>query len=157
MRTSDIQWLSGLLEGEGYFGNSKQNMIIGVDMTDLDVMERIGSLMGRKVLGPYMNGPLATKPKYRVQIAGSKAAGWMMTLYPQLGSRRQARIRELLTDWRSRPSAAKGKRACVGGHLLSGDNLYLSGGKRRCRACAVSYSRLARERRKREAIVESVG
>ena len=147
MRSSDIQWLSGLLEGEGYFGNSKQNMLVAVDMTDYDVMCRVAKIMSAKLYGPYSNGPLGRKPKWRAQVVGTKAAGWMMTLYSQLGVRRRARIREVLAVWRTRRSGAKNKLMCLRGHPLSAPNLLnTDDGKRRCKTCARDQMREFRSR-----------
>ena len=85
-KTTDLHWLAGILEGEGYFGSSTQNMLVACDMTDLDVMQRISSITGGKLYGPYQNGPLGRKPKWRVSLAGTKGASWMMTLYGLLGT-----------------------------------------------------------------------
>jgi hypothetical protein len=135
--TSDICWLAGLLEGEGAFHPGCSNIHISVDMTDRDVVSRVADLMRAKLYGPYSNGPLGRKPRWRVRVTGPKAAGWMMTLYSQLGERRRARIRELLADWKTKRSGAKNKLMCLNGHPLSGTNLLdTNDNKRRCKTCA---------------------
>ena len=112
--TNEIYWLAGLIEGEGCFSwQKKGGLFIYLGMTDLDVLEYASLLFDRKVYTIRRHPP--RKPLGVVRIAGSRAAGWMMTLYPLLGARRRARIRELLTQWRQVP-AAKGQRARLWEH-----------------------------------------
>ena len=125
------------MEGEGSFHPGCNNIHVTIDMTDRDVMARVAELMQAKLYGPYDNGPRGRKPKWRVRVTGPAAAGWMMTLYSQLGERRRARIHELLSVWKSKRSGAKGKLMCLRGHPLSGTNLLnTDDGKRRCKTCA---------------------
>lgn len=69
------------------------------------------------------------------------AAGLAMTLYPLMGERRQAKIRELLLEWRAAPLKQSRKTHCEHGHELTGYNLILQteagrkNPKRRCREC----------------------
>lgn len=109
VNTRDISWMAGFLEGEGWFGertNKQQNgkyvyrhPIISVSGTDLDVIQKAAELFGKAVNGPYM-AKKSTKPYWMTQITGKAAIGWMLTLYPILGSRRQAKIREIVTKFK---------------------------------------------------------
>ena len=146
----NLSWLGGFLEGEGYFGQPKTPLFFAADSTDRDVIERMASILGVGVYGPYPNGVSKSgtphKDKYRAQVNGSKAAGWMMTLYPLLGTRRREKIRSCLLAWRERPIFRGDRTNCPKGHPLSEGNLYVNPrGQRSCRQC---FSRSARRERK---------
>lgn len=99
---ADIRWLAGYLEGEGCFtftGGKYRYPRIVVESTDEDVIQRVVKLWGNKARA-VQHGK--HKVGYSVASTCAKAAGWMMTLYPLMGQRRQARIREVLTNWRSK-------------------------------------------------------
>lgn len=104
-----LSWLAGLLEGEGWFGFSKAYksrygfLIIALQMTDADVVERAAKILNRpvKLRAPFRSG--GRKPVWSCIVAGSSAAGWMMTLYPLMGQRRGEQIRSSLTKWRASP------------------------------------------------------
>ena len=106
----DLNWLSGLMEGEGSFTlhHPKREKDKGypgapkiqLKMTDEDVMQRAASIFDCKVYGPYTNKARKDgQPKkdvYSIQISVSKAVPWMRLLLPLMGERRQGRIKELL-------------------------------------------------------------
>lgn len=107
IETKTIHWLAGLLEGEAAFTNSCQwpgLLRIEFTSTDLDVALRVSHILNC----PYTIRPSSTltkKQAYQVRLARrAEAAGWMMTLYPLMGVRRKAKIRELLGKWRSTKS-----------------------------------------------------
>lgn len=102
--TKDICWLAGILEGEGCFCY-QCSPGIRVGMTDKDIIERIASLIGHNVRGPYKYR-VNKKPVYYTEIWGSKAISWMMTLYCLMGNRRKERIKEIVTRWRLAPTKA---------------------------------------------------
>lgn len=108
IETKDIYWLAGLLEGEASFSSGGKSPRIAVAMYDADVIERVSGIL--RPTQYRINGNTVRLTKHRsdrrarlsvVTIAGGRAAGWMMTLYPLMGKRRRARIRELLENWRS--------------------------------------------------------
>ena len=109
--TKDIVWLAGLLEGEGCFsldGNGAKSrgygkLVIVLQMTDRDVVARAAKILGGPVAGPY-RPKVSRKEVWTTRVWCRRAASWMMTLHPLMGERRQARIQELLTHWRSRPA-----------------------------------------------------
>jgi hypothetical protein len=78
-------------------------------MTDRDVVQRAAAILS--------NGPLKIhtykdktnqhwKKTFRVAVHGPLAIGWLMTLYPLMGERRQAKIRIILLRWREAPMPA---------------------------------------------------
>jgi hypothetical protein len=119
MRTAaEIAWAAGIIEGEGclisgeYLGKravykGKQypirNFRLAVEMTDLDVLQRLKHILGghctlRKRTPPSLN------PKHRdtyiLVLNGNELAGWLMTIYAYMGVRRRAKIREALGMWK---------------------------------------------------------
>lgn len=103
--TKDIYWLAGLLEGEGCFAvnNSKYHTPqITLKMTDLDVVEKAYKLMGiTSSLLEEKRSEIGRKRIWWFRAMGSLAVGWMMTLYPLMGERRKAKIKEVLTIWKA--------------------------------------------------------
>ena len=77
---------------------------IVVTTTDQDVAVHAATVLGVVVHGPYnKNGPRGKKPVWTVSVDKQhEAAGWMMTLYPWMGRRRQAKIWECLSEWKRR-------------------------------------------------------
>lgn len=102
MKTTDIVWVCGLLEGEGTFLYNKQSIpMIQVGMTDKDVVERVARILGTKAMGPYRPTPNPKhKSRYVATVSGKRAIGWMMTLLPMLGERRRARVLEHIASWK---------------------------------------------------------
>jgi hypothetical protein len=115
-----VAWLAGLLEGEGYFGmiNSRvggkvyRYPRIGVNMTDRDVVDRVGAMWGIKTFA-WQPPPPSKKTQYRVMISGWAAADWMRLLHPWLGIRRQFRITEILAEYDAQePTQKRRSRSC---------------------------------------------
>lgn len=107
MESGDIKWLAGLLEGEGSFyikPTGARQAKVTLEMCDKDVVERAYNLLRVKSAIYEPKNKLATKPSYRFAVYSSQAIGLMMTLYSQMGLRRQAKIREIIVKWKSYPS-----------------------------------------------------
>jgi hypothetical protein len=98
--TNEIYWIAGLLEGEGCFHAQRQfrsyNVLIQLAMTDEDVIERAAKILGWKQRKPCRPRAHQHKTVYSVGICGARALGWMQTVYPLMGKRRQAKIRKIL-------------------------------------------------------------
>lgn len=107
LTTTEIAWLAGLLEGEGSFSTCKDNVHIQIAMTDRDVILRAHLLLHGNRLEPrqytrqHKDGRIGTTSWWETRVTGRRAAGWMMTVYPLMGCRRKARIRELLNKWKT--------------------------------------------------------
>ena len=149
----DITWLAGFLEGEGFFTLVHgKGLLMAADSTDRDVVAHAAKIIGMpKIYGPYTNGiskntGIPHKLKYRVQVNGKRAASWMMTLFPLMGTRRREQMKTCLLAWRERPIFRGDRTNCPKGHPLSEGNLYVNPrGERSCRQC---FSRSARLERK---------
>lgn len=104
--TTDIYWVSGILEGEGCFtlrnstGACRKIPVISVPMTDKDVMDRVAKITNSKCYGPYKR---PGKDMYRIDMVAFKAVQWMMTVYTVMGHRRKGRILEILEYWKNTP------------------------------------------------------
>jgi hypothetical protein len=75
-------------------------------MTDRGIIERVSKLFNCTLCGPYVSKQKkadgsSKKETWFAHLSGNKAAAWMMTIYPLMGLRRQEKIKELLTRWRT--------------------------------------------------------
>lgn len=89
IRSADIAWLAGLLEGEGAFGMSDRSLCVKILMTDRDIIERAAALLRGHTYtrrAPKIDRP--RKPAWVAQVKGPWAAGWMMTIYKLQGASR---------------------------------------------------------------------
>jgi hypothetical protein len=157
----DIAWLGGLLEGEGCFGSYKRLATLKLNMTDLDTVMKAAAIMGIEFVGKYPVKNPRWKPACHANLFGNPAAAWMMTLYDFLGTRRQAKIREILEKWKTNPGRGfhnARKTHCPQGHPFSEDNTINHYGKsgmyRHCRTC-VRAGKRAEARQKNLATYEA--
>jgi hypothetical protein len=140
MDTKQIAWMAGLIEGEGTFsinggsvyitkrGEHKKYKTpqIQIAMSDRDVVERVARTWKKTLRGPYDKGlglsGLPNKPSWYTSVCGSRAIGWMMTLYPFLGERRREKVRDVVAEWRA-SDVVKSKRQafCADGHKFRDD------------------------------------
>jgi hypothetical protein len=123
---ADLHWLAGLLEGEGTFmtgpPSSPRLPVIAVNMTDEDVMARLGRIFERKVQVVRPRN-VRWRTSYQVRVNGRDAVRWMSLLKPLMGSRRQAQIDRALASYAPRPVALLTDAAARGAleALRSGD------------------------------------
>lgn len=89
----ETAWLAGILEGEGCFARASGVMVI-LQMTDQDIVERAAALMGASRMTVVERE--GCKPLYSVKVYGDVAEALMRRVRPLLGSRRGARVDELL-------------------------------------------------------------
>jgi len=105
---TELHWHAGLLEGEGTFMTGPPSSpglpVIAVNMTDHDVMARLGRIFGRKV-HPLKPRSERWRASYQVRVTGSAAVRWMTLLQPLMGSRRQAQIDRAIASYAPHPVA----------------------------------------------------
>jgi hypothetical protein len=105
---TELHWLAGLLEGEGTFmtgpPSSPRAPVLAVNMTDADVMARLGRIFARKV---QLVRPRSARwrTSYQVRVLGADAIRWMTLPRPLMGSRRQAQIDRAVACYAPRPVA----------------------------------------------------
>ena len=102
-----VEWLAGLLEGEGcfvrQFGNAKRyTPVVAVTMTDADIITAANHLFlalgGRAVktrAHPLPSGKIA----HEIRISGLPAVKIMVAILPFMGERRSRTIRSILDEW----------------------------------------------------------
>lgn len=107
MEITTLHWLAGLLEGEGSFieQTDKYPARIALQMTDKDVIDRVGKLFNVSVSRSHsekfkQNG---WKPTYAVHLRGSRAIEWMKLLQPLMGDRRKEKIDRVINSFYLRP------------------------------------------------------
>lgn len=106
MNVVDRAWLAGLLEGEACFCMRKprpgqKSPAIQVGMTDEDTIARVAALFKRKYredLSPYRVNRSGGNYKrvFLTAVAGQDAVAIMREVYPFMGERRRAKIREII-------------------------------------------------------------
>lgn len=100
MKSLDIAWVAGILEGEGCFVIVDATPRILVEMTDEDIIVRLRNIISPKskigVLPPRRR---KNKPSFILRIHGNLAIQWMLTVYTLMGARRKAKINEILLQW----------------------------------------------------------
>lgn len=148
----NIDWLSGLLEGEGCFTLNKEfNPAIQLTMTDYDIVKKAHSILKCTCKISNFTNEFGDKTKYSIYLFGNKAIGWMFTLYPLMGQRRQEKIKEIISIWKNhnhqigpknKITIVDGKKVCTEHGLVEGMNLYHSGKYIRCRGCYYTYKKV---------------
>lgn len=139
IKTGEIYWLAGLLEGEGYFcisikANKCPQYTLGVSMTDSDIVSKASLiLLGKRRITSFANS-VGCKEVYEARVHGDLAIQWMMTLYSLFGKRRQKKIKEIITHWKSYKDKFRFCRKM--GHPLIGSNIRLDkNGYKNCLTC----------------------
>ena len=110
IEVKDIAWLAGIIEGEGSFLTCNTTPCISLQMTDKDIVERAARLLGVSVGGPY--GPYGYKgaqPTWTCRAHGQRAAGWIMTLWTFMGTRRREKMLEVLEAWKVRKTSRRNR------------------------------------------------
>jgi hypothetical protein len=143
-----LAWAAGLIEGEGWIGLKRRRVPeLRVSITDRDVTARLVEATGCGRSYQLRRPTVAGKAVYVWIVQDSAdAAGLLMTLWPFLCARRRERAREVLRIWRSVPAPNHRRPACAHGHPLTGSNVQLRDGRRRCRACGARRMREHRAR-----------
>ena len=97
----NLAWLAGLVEGEGCFQYSKSRCLsLVIAMTDEDVLRKARAISGMgHVYGPTRPGGVR-KAYWRWAVnRQADTYALMIALYPWLGSRRQAAVRDVVYRW----------------------------------------------------------
>lgn len=102
------------MEGEGSFSWYRGYPLVSIEMTDRDVIDKFAELFRDPEAKRYQNVMRRENKQirkdgtqrldsYRYSTNSRPAIRIMLTLYPFMGERRQARIREIVLQWRSHP------------------------------------------------------
>lgn len=101
MELKNIYFVAYLLEGEGCFIVNGKIPSIRLKMNDIDIVEKYHLITKSTSKIFCEQRELPSKPAYLSCIYGDLAIQWMMTIYPLMGLRRKAKIREILHFWKS--------------------------------------------------------
>jgi len=104
--TKDLYWLAGLFEGEvcfytGVNGSPGFRLL----MTDEDVVRDAHAMVCGGSHGTVKLRPQPTKAGKSVwyfDLGGRDAIAWMFMLFPLMHTRRRAKIRAIVADWKAR-------------------------------------------------------
>jgi hypothetical protein len=99
-----IAWAAGIVEGEGHISTYDNKVRVVVEMTDLDILERLQNNFGGSLVQQKRRKE-AWKISWRWSLTSSaKAKEFLILIYPLLGNRRQAKCQEafsVVTNTRS--------------------------------------------------------
>jgi hypothetical protein len=105
---TDIGWVAGIVEGEGCIVVSPHNntLRLSVEMTDLDVLQKLQRLLGPAARLSKRTGPLKPnwKTRYILHLCGSRLIQWLQTIYPLMGARRKTKIEAAIAMFKARPN-----------------------------------------------------
>lgn len=98
---TDVAWAAGLFEGEGCIHNrSSHSIAVSINMTDLDVLEKISSIYDGKVT-PLKTRQEHWKPSWIWCLYGGNARDFLLDIMPYLGARRTERASKALDRYSS--------------------------------------------------------
>jgi hypothetical protein len=145
LEIKDIYWVAGIIEGEGCFYINKHQKSpqtrIEVKMTDKDIINRLQQITKLGLIYHVPTDSTRHKDCYEWRVNKQPdVIGLLMTIYPLMGKRRQAKIRECLEVWKS--FQTQRQRPCPKGHEMIGENLVIRyNGYRQCRQCQLEYQK----------------
>jgi hypothetical protein len=97
MSSTDLAWLTGLIEGEGYFGVVRGRGIVRVVMTDADIIERLKTVSGTGTVIQLPQRAEQHKRAYAWTIEREAVVpDLLLATAPWLGTRRRMRVDEIL-------------------------------------------------------------
>lgn len=106
---TDIAWIAGLLEGEGYFGIDNRPKgkykvsktppapFIKISMVDEDVIQKLSNLLGKSYFSPSRK-TVTNKQVYTLHLGEKEKLLFLLQkILPYMGVRRTERIRECIS------------------------------------------------------------
>lgn len=96
MNDIETGWVAGIIEGEGCFTVKRGRPVVKVEMTDLDVIERLQALTGVGTICAPTKRKDHWSQSYSWQVQNHDDAERLMkSLLPHMSKRRAERIRAL--------------------------------------------------------------
>jgi len=109
LKETDIAWIAGLLEGEGYFGidnrskkryevsNTPPAPFIKISMVDEDIIERLSQLLDKSYFSPTRK-TVTGKQVYTLHLGEKEKVLFVLQkILPYMGARRGERIKESIS------------------------------------------------------------
>lgn len=147
IKATDIHWVAGFLEGEGWFGFNRSVKIL-FPQKDPWPVEKFHELFG----GCVYNRPAyaSSKPQQIWSASGKTAAAICMMVYPFMSPRRQETIRKALQRWKAQGTRADHLRRlhrerqatlthCPHGHEYTPDNIKWQGPNKKNKSCRTCH------------------
>lgn len=96
LTTKNIDWLAGLVEGEGCFymchpKGRRKHIRFQLKMCDEDIVRQVAAMIGMKSI-QYIPPQGNNKALWRINSSGKKAEALMWSVFPYMGERRKAKI-----------------------------------------------------------------
>ena len=85
----DIAWAAGIFEGEGHSRYNGRTSEASISQKDRWILDKLKSLFGGRVYGPYKKKGRAKYRIYAWVCLGPRARGFLMTIYSFLSPRRK--------------------------------------------------------------------
>jgi hypothetical protein len=147
IRTIDIAWAAGFLEGEGTFRPSgPATPMVRASQVQLEPLERLHRLFGGRVYQKAHDGNPKHNPVHEWYVCSRRAIEVCETIYVLMSPRRRDQIDINLAIWkRAKHIRLFMSDTCVNGHELTPENTRLLKHKNRvyahksCRICRRSY------------------
>lgn len=141
LRTEDIYWTAGFLEGEGSFLKNGGTIAVSCSQVEKEPVEKLYLLFGghlnfieRKNKNPKWNN------YYQWAIYGEVAEDLMKLIFLIMSPKRQGQIKKALDWYVTRPGRnyqKSGRKLCRKGlHVWEDQNIYFGkNGRKICKAC----------------------
>lgn len=143
---TDVAWVAGLLEGEGYFGLRKtpnRALRITCDMSDLDIIQKLHRLCGGNISSTKIRRD--RKPIYPWALTVREdVVALCKLIYPHMGLRRRETIDTMIQFDRLHPKLPPKKRVPTHGTLTQ-----YSSYRCRCSECSDAARRHRAKRREK--------
>lgn len=96
MKDTDIAWIAGLFEGEGSITIVNNVVRVTIQMTDLDILQRVQDVFGGRIYSCSKQVD-HHKDSWKWTITSTKEAlEFIQLIYPYLGNRRKTKADEAL-------------------------------------------------------------
>ena len=146
IKTLDIAWAAGFIDGEGWFVNQRKMPVIKVKQNSPELLYRLQSIFGGEVNPSYeiKSGKYKGKKFAQYYLGTERAAGAMMTLFPLMSIKRKEEIKKVLSIWKSQPLSShqsiRLSGTCAKGHDWTEENIFTTTSKtgrtiKRCIIC----------------------
>lgn len=99
-----------MMRNHNYPTHTYRHPIVTVNMTDRDVIERAGMILGATRVYVLRPSGRARLEAYKVEVYSHRAVAWMRLLLPNMGQRRGRRIEEILAEWNERSARPRTRR-----------------------------------------------
>ena len=164
IKTLDIAWAAGFLEGEGTMGLTGRTYgypRVSAGQVQKEPLERLQKLFGGKLKlrQPPINARVNTQPFWTWYIDSDTAIAVMMTIYVLMSPKRKAEIEQGVAAWKLQRKIRRWNAThCLEGHELTPENTYLilNGKGKPWRRCRICYSSIGVKYHRKKTITKDI-